>query len=114
MKQERLQTVLEAVRRVLKGEVFLSDRMQSRVMLQLVGKRPTEEATPIDSLSDRELQVFAMIGQGMGPSEMAKQLHLSVKTIETHRAHIKEKLHLETAAELRRCAIEWSQKDSRT
>ncbi len=114
MKHERLQTVLDAIRRVLRGEVFLSDRMQSKVMLQLVGRRRSEEAEPLASLSDRELQVFAMIGRGMVPSDIARQLHLSVKTITTHKERIKEKLHLETAAELRRCAIELTQKDSKT
>jgi DNA-binding NarL/FixJ family response regulator len=109
MKHERLQTVLVALRRVRDGGVFLSDPMQARVMSQLVGKKKPVDAPTADSLSDRELQVIEMIGRGMGASQIAKQLHLSVKTIDSHRARIKTKFGLKTAADLRQFAIAWCQ-----
>jgi DNA-binding NarL/FixJ family response regulator len=109
MKHERLQTVLVALRRVRDGGVFLSERMQARVMSQLVGKKKPVDAPTADSLSDRELQVIEMIGKGMGASQIAKQLHLSVKTIDSHRARIKTKFGLKTAADLRQFAIAWCQ-----
>jgi DNA-binding NarL/FixJ family response regulator len=109
MKHERLQTVLVALRRVRDGGVFLSERMQSRVMSQLVGKKKVAYAPTADSLSDRELQVIEMIGRGMGASQIAKQLHLSVKTVDSHRARIKTKFGLKTAADLRQFAIAWRQ-----
>ncbi len=109
MKHERLQTVLVALRRVRDGGVFLSERMQARVMSQLVGKKKPVDAPTADSLSDRELQVIEMIGKGMGASQIAKRLHLSVKTIDSHRARIKTKFGLKTAADLRQFAIAWCQ-----
>ncbi|MFW5739890.1 MAG: response regulator [Myxococcota bacterium] len=111
MKHERLHTVVEAMRCVLAGEVFLSPAMQSKLMQQLVrGKSGAGE--PVASLTDRELQIFGMLGQGLGPSEIAKRLHLSVKTIDAHRARIKDKLNVRTAAELRRRAIAWQRDGS--
>jgi len=111
MKDARLAVVVDALRRVLGGDVFLSDKMQSRVMHRLVSGR-SPDAAPLDLLSDRELQVFTMIGQGMGPSDIAARLHLSVKTVGTHMERIKEKLNQDSAAELRRAAIELTQKEA--
>jgi DNA-binding NarL/FixJ family response regulator len=109
MKGQRPKKVLEAVRQVLDGEVYLSDKMASTMMRRLVQGDGKQAASPVSALSDRELQVFTMIGRGIGPTRIAQRLHLSVKTIETYRAHLKRKLRLPDAAALRRFAIEWTQ-----
>jgi DNA-binding NarL/FixJ family response regulator len=109
MKQEATDKVLEAIRKVLGGEVFLSERMERRVMQQFVGRNP-KTGSPIDDLSDRELEVFNLLGQGRGTRQIAEQLHLSIKTIESHRTHIKEKLNLKDANELIQHAIQWRDK----
>lgn len=107
MKQEATEKVLTAIRQVLNGEVYLSERMEKRMMQQLVGGRAVRTGSPIEDLSDRELEVFGLIGQGHGTRQIAEQLHLSIKTIESHRAHIKEKLGLKNATELVQHAIQW-------
>lgn len=107
MKQEATEKVVTAIRRVLAGEVYISDGMAAKMVSKMVGREANENASPIERLSDRELEVFRLIGSGYGTREMAERLHLSVKTIETYRAHIKDKLALEDANELLRCAIQW-------
>ena len=107
MKQEATEKVLIAIRRVLNGEIYLSERMERRMMQQLVRGRTPRSGSPIEDLSDRELEVFNLIGQGHGTRQIAEELHLSIKTIESHRAHIKEKLNLKTATELVQYAIQW-------
>lgn len=107
MKQEATHQVLAAIQRVLLGEIYLSERMEKRMMHQLVGGRSARTGSPIEDLSDRELEVFGLIGQGHGTRQIAEELHLSVKTIESHRAHIKEKLNLKNATELVQHAIQW-------
>jgi DNA-binding NarL/FixJ family response regulator len=106
MKQEAPEQLLASLRSVLAGDISLSSRMSERLMRQIVGGRRAALASPIERLSDRELEVFNLIGQGRGTRQIANQLFLSVKTIESHRAHIKEKLELKTAAELMRHAIQ--------
>ena len=106
MKQEATEKVLEAIRKVLAGEIFLSEKMSTKFMHQLVGGRNAAGGSFMDRLSDRELEVFGLIGQGRGTRDIAEQLHLSVKTIESHRAHIKEKLNLKNATELVHRAIQ--------
>jgi DNA-binding NarL/FixJ family response regulator len=93
---------------VLAGEVYLSDRMSARILHKLVGGAPAA-ASPVDLLSDRELQVFELIGQGIGTRRIAEKLHLSVKTVETYREHIKLKLKLDNATDLLQHAIQWAQ-----
>jgi DNA-binding NarL/FixJ family response regulator len=105
MKQEASERILSAIRQVLKGGIYLSERMSSRLMHQLVGGRARESGSALERLSDRELEIFGMIGQGMGTRQIAEQLHLSVKTVESHRSHIKEKLNLKDANELVHTAI---------
>jgi DNA-binding NarL/FixJ family response regulator len=105
MKQEATEKVLGAVRQVLGGGVYLSERMGSKLMHQLIGGKPSPSASLMERLSDRELEVFGLIGQGKGTRQIAEHLHLSVKTIESHRAHIKEKLSLKDANELVHTAI---------
>ena len=107
MKQEATEKVLTAIRQVLSGEIYLSERMEKKMMHQLVGGRSARTGSPIEDLSDRELEVFGLIGQGHGTRQIAEELHLSIKTIESHRAHIKEKLNLRNATELVQHAIQW-------
>lgn len=107
MKQEATERVLVAIRQVLNGEIYLSEKMEKKMMQQLVGGRTARTGSPLEDLSDRELEVFGLIGQGHGTRQIAEQLHLSIKTIESHRAHIKEKLNLKNATELVQHAIQW-------
>jgi len=106
MKQEASENILLALRTVLNGGIYLSDKMSAKFMHQLVGGRTLNGGSLVESLSDRELEVFDLIGQGRATREIAEQLHLSVKTIESHRAHIKEKLNLRSATELVHRAIQ--------
>ncbi len=104
-KQEAQEKIIPAIRQVLNGKVYLSERMTERILNNMVSG--TDDKHGINSLSNRELQVFEMIGQGVAPGKMAKQLNLSVKTIETHQAHIKKKLGLTSAHKLTHRAIRW-------
>ncbi|HNS19504.1 MAG TPA: response regulator transcription factor [Sedimentisphaerales bacterium] len=106
MKQEATEKVVTAIRRVLAGEVYVSNGMAAKMVSKLVGG-PGKTGSPVECLSDRELEVFRMLGEGYNTREMADKLHLSVKTIETYRAHIKDKLGLQDASELLRSAIRW-------
>lgn len=112
MKQEATERVLNAIRKVLGGEIYLSERMGAKMMQQLVGGKTASTGSPIERLSDRELEVFGLIGQGHGTRQIAEKMHLSVKTIESHRAHIKEKLNLKSANELVLHAIQWVQNEN--
>jgi DNA-binding NarL/FixJ family response regulator len=107
MKQEAIDHVLTAIRHVVAGDIYLSERMEKKMMQQLVGGRAARTGSPLEDLSDRELEVFNLIGQGHGTRQIAEELHLSIKTIESHRAHIKEKLNLKNATELVQHAIQW-------
>jgi DNA-binding NarL/FixJ family response regulator len=107
MKQEATEKVLIAVRRILGGEVYLSDRMANKMLQQYIGGSPAALHSRISMLSDRELEVFCLIGEGRGTREIAEELHLSVKTVETYQAHLKEKLRLHSGRELIQHAIQW-------
>ena len=105
MKQERPQMMLAAIRKVLDGQVYLSEKMQAALLDRLVsGKRP--DRLPMDRLTDRELEIFRMIGAGRSVKDIADQLYLSEKTVQAHREHIKEKLNFKSSAELLRFAIQ--------
>jgi DNA-binding NarL/FixJ family response regulator len=106
-KQEALGSVLEAVREVMDGHTYLSPKMASQVISKVVINRVAPEEEITDRLSDRELEVLEMIGAGKEVQAIAKALHLSPKTIETHRSHIKEKLKLENARQVARFATQW-------
>jgi DNA-binding NarL/FixJ family response regulator len=106
MKQEATEKVLVAIRRILNGEIYLSDRMANKVLQQYMGGLPAGQSR-IRDLSDRELEVFRLIGDGHGTRQIADELHLSMKTVETYQAHIKEKLLLRTGRELVQQAIFW-------
>ena len=112
MKQEATDRVLTAIRQVLQGEVYVSERMARKMVQQFVGGGAIARSL-VDDLSDRELQVFRLIGQGHGTRQIAEELHLSVKTVESYYAHIKEKLSLRNGRELVQHAIQWMN-DART
>ena len=107
MKQEATEKVLVAIRRILQGEVYLSDRLTNS-MLRQYARGTTPQSSPLVNLSDRELEVFRLIGKGHGTRQIADDLHVSVKTIESYQAHIKEKLALRNSRELVQHAIEWT------
>ena len=107
MKQEATEKVLVAMRRILNGDLYLSDRMSNKMLQQFIGGAPSMIQSRISSLSDRELEVFCLIGEGRATREIAEKLHLSVKTVETYQAHIKEKLSLRSGRELIQHAIQW-------
>lgn len=107
MKHEATTNVVTAIRKVLKGELYVSDNMASRMMRKLVNGGANNAASPIDNLSDRELEVFLLIGQGYSTRQISENLHLSVKTIEAYRSHIKQKLTFGDSAELLQFAIQW-------
>lgn len=106
-KQEAMEKVIEAIRCVLSGRVYLSAAMSDRMLHRLTRDHVTPDRSPLETLSDRELEVFEMIGRGRTTGEIAMQLHLSVKTVETHREKVKAKLGLKTAAELYQHAVRW-------
>jgi len=108
MKQEAPQKLLEAIRKVLTGQVYLSDAMGANMLQRMVGGRKSGKAgseLPMDRLTDRELEIFRMIGAGRSVKEIADSLFISAKTVEAHREHIKEKLGVKSSAELLRFAI---------
>jgi DNA-binding NarL/FixJ family response regulator len=107
MKQEATEKVLVAIRRILQGEVYLSDQLTNS-MLRQYARGTAPKASPLVNLSDRELEVFRLIGEGHGTRQIADDLHVSVKTIESYQAHIKEKLALRNSRELVQHAIQWT------
>jgi DNA-binding NarL/FixJ family response regulator len=106
MKAEATEKVLIAVRRILGGEIYLSDRMANKLLHQYVSGAPADMNSRLSALSDRELEVFRLIGEGNSTRQIAEKLHLSVKTVETYQAHIKEKLSLHSGRELVQHAIQ--------
>lgn len=106
-KREVSDQVMVAIRKLLGGEVYLSDRLSPSLLRRLLTGTRNAEESMVGSLSDREFQVFGMIGSGRGAQEIAEELHLSIKTIETYQAHIKEKLHLKDSRKLVQYAIRW-------
>lgn len=108
MKTEAIEKVVDAIRMILTGRIYVSDKMAGKLMHKLVGGSPDVGVSAIERLSDRELEVFSLIGEGFGTRQIANRLHLSIKTIETYRAHIKDKLNLADASELLQYAIRWA------
>ena len=107
-KSEVSSKVIEGIRKVLDGQVYVSEKIASKMISSLVGGGNLD-AFPIDRLTDRELQVLELIGQGLQARDVADRLHISTKTVDAHREHIKKKLHLDGAAELARYAVHWVQ-----
>jgi len=108
MKREASEKVLEAIRCVLSGDVFVSDKIAAAILNKVSG-RPLASRSALDVLSDREMEVLVLIGKGHGSQQIAKELHISVKTVEAHRANIKSKLNLRSSSELLQHAIGWAQ-----
>ena len=109
MKREPFEQILSAIRRVLSGSIFVSEAVNARILGRMTdGGGKTGSAAPIiDTLSNRELEVFQFIGRGRGTRDIASEMHVSVKTVETYRAHLKDKLQLKSAPELMRFAVDW-------
>ncbi len=107
MKQEAMESVVTAARQVLAGKIYLNDRMKEHILANLSLPRQDRDLSPMARLTDRELEVFSLIGQGLSTRAIAERLNLSVKTIGTHRERIKVKLRLKNANELLRHAVNW-------
>lgn len=109
MKHEPPEKILFAIRHILQGKIYLSPEIAEKILDGLTGTRPEQDAVSVNNLSDRELAVFQLIGQGFKPHEIAEKLFLSVKTIETYTSRLKKKLNVENATELRILAVNWQQ-----
>lgn len=107
MKEEAIEQVLVAIRKVLQGEIFLSEKMKSKMLQQMASGKGKVVSSPIEQLTDRELEVFRLIGEGCSTRQIAGQLHLSVRTVEAYREYIKSKLNLKNATELVQHAFHW-------
>ena len=112
MKQEALERITTAIRRVLSGNIYVSDTLAARMLQQQVRGQTDVNESPVKGLSDRELEVFQLIGRWKKTKEIASELHLSVKTIEYYREQIKRKLNLKDAAELTQYATAWVQRET--
>ena len=111
MKEEALEKILTAIRRVLSGAVYVSDAMAARLLQQQIRGQSDINESPVKSLSDREMEVFRLIGQWKKTRDIAAELHLSIKTIEYYREQIKRKLNLKDAAALTQYATSWVQRE---
>ena len=107
MKAEALEHVLHAVRRVLEGKIFVSPRFGEKLIFRAINGSATASESLVDGLSDRELEVLTLLGKGHSTKSIAQNLNLSIKTVETHRAHIKEKLGFPDSKEMTRFAVDW-------
>jgi DNA-binding NarL/FixJ family response regulator len=108
-KEEATVNILSAVHRVLGGQVYLSEQMAGRMMRKMVGGATDGRGSPLEVLTDRELEVFQMLGRGLGTRQIAEDLRLGIKTVESYRARIKEKLQLADGNQLLQHAIQWVQ-----
>lgn len=108
MKQEGTEKVVTAIRRILEGRMYVSEDMDSRLVQQAVRGEPHKPASPLELLSDRELQIFRLLGRGMGSRAVAESLFLSVKTVDSYRANIKDKLGLKNSIELLQHAMQYA------
>jgi DNA-binding NarL/FixJ family response regulator len=108
-KEQATDRIIEAIRHVLAGKIYLSEAMTEDMVRQVAGEKPGDVGrSAVETLSDRELQVFRQIGHGARTQDIAKSLHLSVKTIETYRVRIRDKLGLKKVADLAHHAIQWA------
>jgi DNA-binding NarL/FixJ family response regulator len=112
MKGDALDRIVTAIRRVLSGNIYVSDALAAKMLQQQVRGAPDAQQSPVKGLSDRELEVFQLLGQWRKTKEIARELHLSIKTIEYYREMIKQKLSLKSAAELTQYATSWVQRES--
>lgn len=111
-KDEGPQKILEGLRKILQGQVHVSEKMASKVMSKIIAGTSEKSSSPVSQLTDRELAVFELLGKGLPSREVAKNLHISPKTVESHRERIKEKLKLDSATDLLKHAIQWVQVQS--
>lgn len=100
--------IVEAIRAVLNGRIYVSEEMSAHFLEQLSGRSSPQTRSPVEQLSDREFEVFELIGQGLSAHDIAQRLFLSAKTVDAHRANIKEKLKIKTTAELIAYAARWN------
>ncbi len=107
MKEQVIENVLDALRKVIAGGIYVSPKFSERLVFKVIHGSNNDVGSPVDNLSDREVEVLQHFGRGKGTREVAEALRLSVKTIETHRAHIKEKLGFKSADEMVKFAVEW-------
>ena len=107
MKESGSENLLIAIRRVLAGQTYVSAAMSEQILRNVSSRKPRGSDSPIQALSDREFEVFQLIGQGKSTREIAEQLHLSSKTVDVHRTHIREKLDLKDSTSLVRHAVRW-------
>jgi DNA-binding NarL/FixJ family response regulator len=113
MKDAASESIIKAIRTVLSGEIYVSDKISKKFLHKIASDKAGTSKTLIEKLSNREFEIFRMIGDGLKASQIAKQLHLSTKTIETYRSRIKEKLNLPNAAELLQYSIKWAKSQDR-
>ncbi len=107
MKQEAIEKMMEAIRRVLRGELYISEGVSANIVKRFIDGKTETTKSAIESLSDRELEVFQLIGKGIGTRQIADNLNVSIKTVESYRANIKDKLNLKNATELMKHAVHW-------
>jgi DNA-binding NarL/FixJ family response regulator len=115
MKQEAGDVIVQAIRKVLNGRIFVSEEINERLLQSMAeGGRERIMQSPLEVLSDRELEVFELTGKGSSTREIAERLHLSVKTVESYRARIKDKLNLDSGNELMKHAVQWVESENAT
>ena len=114
MKESGSEKLLVAVRRVLGGQTYVSANLSEQIISNLSSRKPRGSDSPIQSLSDREFEVFQLVGQGKNTRQIAEQLHLSPKTVDVHRTHIREKLQLKDVNALMHYAVRWLETQSPT
>ncbi len=112
MKHEPPEKVISALKKILGGEIYVSDRLSSRLLHKLVHRKSEVYTSPVESLSNRELEVFQLIGRGMKTRKIAEQLNLSIKTVETYIDHIKKKMHFDDSRNLFMHAVKWLMKEN--
>ncbi|MCB0719239.1 MAG: response regulator transcription factor [Bacteroidetes bacterium] len=112
MKLEAGEVIVDAIRRVMRGGIFVSDEINERLLMSMASGRSSVSQSPMEILSDRELEVLELSGKGLTTRDIAERLHLSVKTVESYRSRIKEKLNLGSATELMQRAVQWVNSES--
>lgn len=113
MKLEAAEVLVTAIHQILKGGIYLSDSIGSKLIMKMASGNAAKSDNPLDLLSDRELEVFELTGKGLSTKEIGEKLHISVKTVESHRANIKNKLQVDTSNELMRHAVRWVEESAR-
>ncbi|MDX1641291.1 MAG: response regulator transcription factor [Balneolaceae bacterium] len=107
MKLEATEVLISAIRQIINGGIYLSEKIGTKLIMKMASGNAAKSDNPLDLLSDRELEVFELTGKGLSTKEIGEKLHISVKTVESHRANIKDKLQVDTANELMRHAVKW-------